>query len=223
MEKLFKQKLILSLIFNFLLLFFLISFVFSQNLKNYILKQYILKQIVNINDEKYIINSSGKISFRFSNLGVSINVYKVNYVIYKEIGNELIRLSSNYFENVSTNLKKIDSYSFKSDNNPKFNTYFYPFFYIFAVLSLDKDNKLSTKIKLKLNDSFLNIVKIQNNIIEFQEIYKNEIVSNGKLLKKSNQNFKLILNYSINNSKEEKDSFKGNINLKGSYVEVDIR
>jgi PDZ domain-containing secreted protein len=51
-EKLLKKKLILVFIFNLLLLFFLISFVFSQNLKNYI-----LKQIVNINDEKYIINS----------------------------------------------------------------------------------------------------------------------------------------------------------------------
>jgi hypothetical protein len=122
MEKLLEKKLFLVFIFNLLLLFFLISFVFSQNSKNYI-----LKQIVNINDEKYIINSVGKIFFGFSNLGVDINVYKVNYVIYKEIENELIRLSSNYFENISTNLKKLDSYNFKSGNNPKFNTYFYPF------------------------------------------------------------------------------------------------
>jgi hypothetical protein len=216
MEKLLKKKLILGFIFNLLLLFFLISFVFSQNSKSYI-----LKQTVNINDEKYIINSGGKISFGFSNLGVDINVYKVNYVIYKEIENELIRLSSNYFENISTNLKKLDSYNFKSDNNPKFNTYFYPFFYIFAVLSFDKDNKLNTKKKLKLNDSVLNIVEIQNNTIEFQEIYKNEIISNGRLYKKSNQNFKLILNYKINNLKEEKDNL--NINLKGSYVEIEVR
>jgi hypothetical protein len=216
MKKLLKKKLFFIFIFNLLILFFLISFVFSQNLKSYI-----LKQIVNINDEKYIINSGGKISFGFSNLGVNINIYKVNYVVYKEIENELIRLSSNYFENISTNLKKLDSYNFKSDNNPKFNTYFYPFFYIFVVLSFDKDNKLNTKKKLKLNDSVLNIVKIQNNIIEFQEIYKNEIISNGRLYKKSNQNFKLILNYKINNSKEEKDNL--NINLKGSYVEIEVR
>jgi hypothetical protein len=218
MEKLLKKKLTLGFIFNLLLLFFLISFVFSQNSKIYI-----LKQTVNINDEKYIINSGGKISFGFSNLGVDINIYKVNYVIYKEIENELIRLSSNYFENVSTNLKKLGSYNFKSDNNPKFDTYFYPFFYIFAVLYFDTDNKLNTKtkLKLKLNDSVLNIVKIQNNIIEFQEIYKNEIISNGKLYKKSNQNFKLILNYNVNSSKEEKDNL--NINLKGSYVEIEVR
>ena len=218
-EKLLKKKLIFVFIFNLLLLFFLISFAFSQNLKSYI-----LKQIVNINDEKYIINSLGKISFGFSNLGVDINIYKVNYVVYKEIENELIRLSSNYFENVSTNLKKLGSYNFKSDNNPKFDTYFYPFFYIFAVLYFDKDNKLNTKIKLKLNDSVLNIVKIQNNIIEFQEIYKNEIISNGKLDKKSNQNFKLILNYNVNGlKKEEKENLKRNINLKGSYVEIEVR
>ena len=215
MRKLFNKKLIFGFTFNLLLLFFLISLVFSQNSKSYI-----LKQIVNINDEKYIINSTGKISFGFSNLGVDINVHKVNYVIYKEIENELIRLSSNYFENISTNLKKLDSYNFKSDNNPKFNTYFYPFFYIFAVLYFDKDNKLNTKKKLKLNDSVLNIVEIQNNTIEFQEIYKNEIISNGRLYKKSNQNFKLILNYKINNSKEEKDNL---INLKGSYVDIEVR
>jgi len=218
MRKLFNKKLIFGFTFNLLLLFFLINFVFSQNSKSYI-----LKQNVNINDEKYIINSTGKISFGFSNLGIDINIYKVNYVIYKEIENELIRLSSNYFENVSTNLKKLGSYNFKSDNNPKFDTYFYPFFYIFAVLYFDKDNKLNTKTKLKLNDSVLNIVKIQNNIIEFNEIYKNEIISNGRLYKKSNQNFKLILNYKINNSKEEKDDLKGNINLKGSYVEIEVR
>jgi hypothetical protein len=218
-EKFLEKKLIFVFIFNLLLLFFLISFVFSQNLKSYI-----LKQIVNISDEKYIINSLGKISFGFSNLGVDINIYKVNYVVYKEIENELIRLSSNYFENVSTNLKKLGSYNFKSDNNPKFDTYFYPFFYIFAVLYFDKDNKLNTKTKLKLNDSVLNIVKIQNNIIEFQEIYKNEIISNGKLYKKSNQNFKLILNYNVNGlKKEEKDNLKRNINLKGSYVEIEVR
>jgi hypothetical protein len=217
-EKILKKKLFLFFFFYLLILFFLISFVFSQNSKSYI-----LKQIVNINDEKYIINSTGKIFFGFSNLGVDINIYKVNYVVYKEIKNELIRLSSNYFENISTNLKKLDSYNFKSENNPKFNTYFYPFLYIFAVLFFDKDNKLNNKTKLKLNDSVLNIVKIQNNIIEFQEIYKNEIISNGKLYKKSNQNFKLILNYKINNSKEEKDDLKGNINLKGSYVEIEVR
>jgi hypothetical protein len=216
MRKHFNKKLIFGFTFNLLLLFFLISFVFSQNSKSYI-----LKQNVNINDEKYIINSTGKISFGFSNLGIDINIYKVNYVIYKEIENELIRLSSNYFENVSTNLKKLGSYNFKSDNNPKFDTYFYPFFYIFAVLYFDKDNKLNTKTKLKLNDSILSIVKIQNNTIEFQEIYKNEIISNGKLYKKSNQNFKLILNYNVNNSKERKDNL--NINLKGSYVEIEVR
>ncbi len=233
--------------FNFIFIFiFILQIILSisaNELYNYNLYNYNFKQSFVINNEKYFINSYGDLVFNVNKNFIDIKINKSNYIIYKEIDNDLIKLSSNFYQNINNKIYKTagDDNVYKSQNNMKFDSYFYPFYYVALIYNLYQKLskiKIDKKIPKKIffNDSILliNLVnKKEFNDISVKEIYKNSVinVADINLNIKNNEidNIKMTLRYkdlNVNkNSTVDNRSFKNKdtLSIYNTFVFLDLK
>ena len=227
---------------EFLVLFFLLGFLlfnflfnnFSFNLISYAkslndsyLYKYILNQVFVINNEKYVINSFGNLNLGINKNFVDIKVIGAKYIIYKQVDKDLIKMSYNLYREVNSRLYRNEQTIFKSFNNTKFDTYFYPLYYVGLFYFIDKYQHIEKK--LLLNESVLLInqdisqkkdISQKEISFSFIEIYKNEVINKASIFITKNKDnniksLKLKLKY-------EKFS-KKDINFNMDKSEVDIK
>ncbi|MGC8815339.1 MAG: hypothetical protein ACP5O4_03980 [bacterium] len=211
----------LSVLYFFIFFFGIIKIILGNDLYFYTLKQQI-----SINNEKYSVESFGKLLFNNQKKYLHIQIKNANYCIYKEIDNEFIRLSNNFYEKIESKINK-ENNLYKSNGDYKFNSFFYPIYYVVLFLDLYKNfnNKLTQNIIFNYANLF--IKKNQNQNFVIKEIYKNKVVSNGEIyvvLKgKKIESFNIVLKYKDLSLSKDLEKNNNNIDINDAKVDIILR
>lgn len=216
--------------FKFIFIFlFVFKIVLGSDLYNYDFKKSFI-----VNNEKYLINSYGDLIFEINKNSIDVKITKANYVIYKEIDNELVRISSNFYQNINNKINQINNV-YKSENNIKFDSYFYPFYYISLVYNFYKkgskiimnDSRIPKKVFF--NDSILIVDLVDKkkySILSVKEIYKNEVINIAEIILniKNNEidNIKMNLRYK-DLTVNKKLANNNNLNIVGANMFVNLK
>lgn len=218
--------------FKFIFVFvfvFVFKIVLGSDLYNYDLKQYFI-----VNNEKYFISSYGYLFFKINKNSIDIKINKANYVIYKEIDNELIKISANFYQNINSKINEVNNI-YKSENNIKFDSYFYPFYYVSLVYNFYKrepkikinDNRIPKKVFFNNSILLINLVdKKKYSILSFKEIYKNEIINIAEinLNIKDNEIDNIKMNLRYNDLTVNKELSNNNkLNIGGASILVNLK
>lgn len=220
------KKISIKSAFLFVIYFFVCFIFFIKVILAKELYFYTLKQELCVNNEKYIIESFGKLLFKNQKNYLYVQVKNANYFIYKEIDKELIRLSNNFYEQIEGKLNKY-SKLYKNNGDYKFDLYFYPIYYVTIFFDLYKDFHDKITQNVIFNYSNLFIRKNKENAFVIKEIYKNNVISNGNvyliLKDKKIDNFYIVLKYKDLSKDLKKDNNNNSIDINDIKVEIKLR